>query len=189
MRRSRASPSRIRRRTPCSTTPVELMFVTMAGEVNAWPNASTPQTLTGSCTQTLAVRRRSMNPPVKTGVILAERGDSATLRGLSQAGYQSLRGKPRQTPLSVEIGPGAGARAARISATAAGAGCRGGGCGFCRDGENGQLRRQLHAVAFRALGLGISVHQRFEVMLAFLADVFEDRHECLPRFLAYFLLT
>ena len=42
------SPIRRRRRTPCTTTPFALMLVTMAGDVKAWPKASTPQTLTGN---------------------------------------------------------------------------------------------------------------------------------------------
>lgn len=138
MRRSRVSPMRMRRRTPCTTTPLALRLVTMAGKEKACPNASTPQTFTGNCTLTLALRRRSMYPLLGLlGEILTNPGGFANLRALLPCGYQSLstraRAKAKAGLQLVEILHGTGARATRIAASSA---WSGGGLGSTGLGRN-----------------------------------------------------
>src|SRR5579862_8523536 len=50
------------------------------------------------------------------------------------------------------------------------------GGAFRGDRERGELRRQLLALALRALCLLAAVDQRFEGMIALFADVLENRH-------------
>jgi hypothetical protein len=47
-------------------------------------------------------------------------------------------------------------------------------CGYREDGE---LRLQFLALAFRALGGLLAVEERFELVIALLADVLKDGHE------------
>lgn len=81
----------------------------------------------------------------------------------------------------IHIAKGARARAARIAAGTTGAtpgACArwGGRRALCRDRKDRELRFQPGGVAFRTLGLLLPVEQRFELMITFFADVFEDRH-------------
>jgi hypothetical protein len=85
-------------------------------------------------------------------------------------------GQPRGKIL-IEISERAGAGTARV-ATGAAASARSWRThrAFSRGGENTELRTQLFAFALWALGFVAAEHQRFELVLAFLADVFKDWH-------------
>src|SRR6266481_7676417 len=80
---------------------------------------------------------------------------------------------------SVQIAQGTGPRPARVTARPACSrrrrrGARGRDLGGY--GKRRELRRELPAVALRTLRLLVAIHQRFKRMIAFLADVLEDRH-------------
>lgn len=88
----------------------------------------------------------------------------------------------------IHVAKGARARPARIAAGSAGA-CLG-ACArwrsrraLCRDCKDRELGFQLGGVALRTLGLLLAIQQRFELMVAFFADVFEDRHGSLRNLL------
>jgi hypothetical protein len=72
---------------------------------------------------------------------------------------------------------GAGTGAARVAAGATGT-ARAGGLlrFFSADGEAGKLLAQSFALAFGACGLFVSQNNGFKLVVALLADVFEDRH-------------
>jgi hypothetical protein len=48
---------------------------------------------------------------------------------------------------------------------------------LCGDREDGELRLQFLALAFRTLGGLFAVEKRFELVIALLADVLKDGHE------------
>src|SRR5258706_16323171 len=73
------------------------------------------------------------------------------------------------------------ARSARIAAGTAWARLhRGSRAAFCGHGEHRKLRGELLALAFRARGFVFAENERVKLVLAFLADVLEDRHWRLP---------
>src|SRR5258706_16145749 len=57
---------------------------------------------------------------------------------------------------------------------------RGSRAAFCGYGEHRKLRGELLALAFRARGFVLAENERFKLVLAFLADVLEDRHLTTP---------
>ena len=72
---------------------------------------------------------------------------------------------------------GASAGAARVAAgTTAPAGSWRAHRALSRSGEYTELRTQLFAFALWALGFVAAKHQRFELVLTFLADIFKNRH-------------
>src|SRR5258708_4884103 len=77
----------------------------------------------------------------------------------------------------------AGARTSRITAgTTRGRGSRGARTALCGHGKDAELRAQLLALALGTLRLVAAEDQRFKLVLAFLANVFKNRHdESLPR--------
>jgi hypothetical protein len=83
----------------------------------------------------------------------------------------------------VEVAERAGARTPRIATGAASAGgsrrapaaFRGHALG--RHGKNAKLRAELLALTLGALGLVAPEDKGFKFVLAFLADVFENRHD------------
>src|SRR5260370_37577286 len=72
----------------------------------------------------------------------------------------------------------AGARTSRIAAgTARARGSRHSGTALGGHREHAKLRAQLLALALRALRLVAAEQQGFKLVLAFLADVFKNRHD------------
>ena len=83
-----------------------------------------------------------------------------------------------ERPKLVEVAERAGARTPRIAAGSACApGSRCARRAFGRHRENTQLRAQLLALTLRALGLVTAEDQGLKLVLAFLTDVFENRHD------------
>ena len=86
-----------------------------------------------------------------------------------------MRGAPEAL---VEVAERAGARAPRVAAGTAGSrGSRGARTALGGHGEDAKLRAQLLALTLGALGLIAAEDQGFKLVLAFLADVFKNRHE------------
>jgi hypothetical protein len=84
---------------------------------------------------------------------------------------------------SIEVTKRASARTARIAAGSAGASRSGAARrALRRYGKHGGLRIKLGGMALRALRLLFAVHESFELMMAFLANVFEDGHGQLQRY-------
>src|SRR5581483_8302307 len=87
-------------------------------------------------------------------------------------------GHERGEPL-IKIGERARSRPARVAATAARAGSNARGrstlCGYS---ENRKLRFELAALAFGTLSLLGSINQSFELLVALLADVLKNGHQC-----------
>ena len=80
----------------------------------------------------------------------------------------------------IEVAKRTGAGAARVAAgTTAAAGSWRAHRALSRSGEYTELRTQLFAFALWALGFVAAKHQRFELVLTFLADVFKDWHASL----------
>src|SRR2546427_5838539 len=70
-----------------------------------------------------------------------------------------------------------GTRSARIAAGAAGSHGHGGSCAaLCRHCKDGELGCELLASTFRAGCFVLAENKRFELVLAFLANILEDRH-------------
>jgi len=86
-----------------------------------------------------------------------------------------------QSQLLIEVAERAGTRTARIAARAARPrrGWYAAGA-FCGHRENAKLRTQLFAFALGTLCLVAAEDQGFKLVLAFLADVFKNRHDELP---------
>jgi len=77
----------------------------------------------------------------------------------------------------VHVAERAGARTTRIAAGSARTGWPGGGRrALGGDGEDRELWLEFPGVALRALGCFLAVDKSFELMMAFLADVFVDGH-------------
>ena len=78
---------------------------------------------------------------------------------------------------SIEVTKRTGARTSGIAAGSAGASRSGAARrALRRYGKHGELRIELGGMALRAFGFLLAVHESFELMMAFLADVFEDGH-------------
>lgn len=81
----------------------------------------------------------------------------------------------------VEVAERAGAGTARIAAGSTGPrGCRCARAALGRHRKDAELWGQLLAVALRALGFVAAKDQGFKLVLALLADVFENRHDDHP---------
>src|SRR6476660_157339 len=79
----------------------------------------------------------------------------------------------------IQIGPRTGAGPARVATGAACAAGRGNGRGsLCGHRKYRELRRQTLTVAFWAFRFFFAVNQRFELVVARLANVLKDGHSC-----------
>src|ERR1039458_1887237 len=88
------------------------------------------------------------------------------------------RRRARWPGMLVEVPERAGARTPRIAAGATGARGSRRTCGaFGGHGKDTKLRAQLLALTLGALGLVAAEDQGFKLVLAFLADVFKNRHD------------
>src|SRR5713101_390710 len=119
-----------------------------------------------------------MQKSKRTRVETGRAASSSALGAGSGGGAASSRVSTHRSGLVIER---TGARAARIAAGTARPRGRGGGrAALCGYGKHRKLGCELLALTFRAGCFVLAENKRFKLVLAFLANVLEDRHGTTP---------
>src|SRR5437667_1652773 len=122
-----------------------------------------------------------MNPPQNYSQFCSRIDQRETYASYPQQGTGVLGQVPESVVFrSIHVRHGASSRPAWVAAGTACSNwarrCRG---ILCRNGEDGEFSCKSSAVALRAGGLLVAEDQSFKLVLARLAQIFEDGHVCL----------
>src|SRR2546428_9288429 len=122
-----------------------------------------------------------MNPPKTTSQVCLRIDWRETYASYPRQGTGVLKQVPESVVFrSIHVRHGASSRPAWVTAgTACSNWARRGRSTLCRNREDGEFRCESPAVALGAGRLLVAKDQRFEFMVACLAQIFEDGHVCL----------